>query len=200
MDALVVHHGVEQLGESACLRGRVLGLQSEAGEAHRLSLAEQFLDPFPRWVDLDPITGAGGDEGAAARVFLDAQLEALRPLHHLDELVLVERKADVVDAGEVPLPGLDDDVDGAALELREAQPKAEPVELLPWHAGLEMGLLVPDPPITRDELEAELGDVARLDVAHIARHQVVVEELHAVYARPWCCCTTCGSAQTGRRC
>src|SRR5512132_2858671 len=63
-----------------------------------------------------------------------------------------------------------------------------------------MGLLVADPPITRDELEAELGDVARLDVAHLTRHQVVVEELHAAYARPWCCCTTCGSAQTGRRC
>ena len=151
-------------------------------------------------MDLDPVAGAGGDEGAAARVLLDTQLEPLCAFHHLDELVLVERKADVVDAREVPLPGLDDDVDGAPLELRQAQAKAEPVELLPRHAGFEVRLLVADPAVPRDELEAELGDVACLDVAHLARHQVVVEELHAIYARPWCCCTTSGSARTGRRC
>ena len=167
---------------------------------HRLSLGEEVIDPFPRRVDLDPIAGAGRDEGAAAWVLLDAQLEALCSLHYFDEFVLVEREADVVDAGEVPLPRLDDDVDCAALELRQTQPKADSVELLPGHPRLEVRLFVADPAVPRDELEAELGDVARLDIPHLAGHQVVVEELHAIYARPWCCCTTSGSARTGRRC
>jgi glyoxylase I family protein len=76
------------------------------------------------------------------------------------------------------LARLDDDVDGAALELGEAQAKAQLVELLPRDARLVMRLLVADPPVARHELEAELGDVARLHVPHLARHEVVVEELH----------------------
>jgi hypothetical protein len=32
--------------------------------------------------------------------------------------------------------------------------------------------------VARDEVEAELADVPRLDLAHAARHQVVVEEVH----------------------
>ena len=106
----------------------------------------------------------------------------------------------MVDAREVPLARLDDDIDGAAFELRQAQAKAEAVELFPRHAGLEMRLLVADPAVACDEVEAELGDVARLDIAHLARHQVIVEEVHGIYARHWCCCTTSGSARTGRRC
>src|SRR6185437_2414862 len=200
VDAAFVDDRVEQLRKSACLRGRVLGLQPQAREAHRLALAEQVLDPFPRRVDLDPIARAGGDEGAPAWVLLDAQLVALCAFHYLDELVLVEREADVVDAGQIPLPRLDDDVDGSSLELGQPQSKSLPVELLPRHAGLEVRLLVADPAVARDELEAELRGVACLDLAHLARHQVVVEELHGIYARPWCCCTTCGSARTGPRC
>ena len=36
-----------------------------------------------------------------------------------------------------------------------------------------------DAAVPRDEVEAELADVARLDLAHLARDEVVVEELHA---------------------
>ena len=94
------------------------------------------------------------------------------------ELVVVERHAEVVDARQRPLARLDDDVDRAALELREPVPEALPLELLPRDAGLEVHLVLADPPVARDQPEAELAQVARLDVAHVARHQVVVEELH----------------------
>ena len=59
--------------------------------------------------------------------------------------------------GSVPLPGLDDDVDRAALELGEAQLEAEPVELLPGDARLVARVLVADAPVAGDELEAELA-------------------------------------------
>jgi hypothetical protein len=32
--------------------------------------------------------------------------------------------------------------------------------------------------MSRDELEPELADVPGLDLAHLARHEVVVEEVH----------------------
>ena len=57
-------------------------------------------------------------------MLLDAQLELVGPRERRGEVVLVEREPDVVDARQVPLPRLDDDVDGAALELREAQLEA----------------------------------------------------------------------------
>jgi hypothetical protein len=38
-------------------------------------------------------------------------------------------------------------------------------------------LILADPPVARDEPEAELGQVARLDLAHVAGHQVVVEKV-----------------------
>ena len=53
---------------------------------------------------------------------LDAQLLRDGAVDDVGELVLVERKPEVVDARQIPLPGLDDDVDGAALEL--GQPAA----------------------------------------------------------------------------
>jgi hypothetical protein len=46
------------------------------------------------------------------------------------------------------------------------------------HPGLERGQILADPPVARHEVEAELADVARLDLAHAARHKVVVEEVH----------------------
>jgi cytochrome c oxidase assembly factor CtaG len=42
-------------------------------------------------------------------------------------------------------------------------------------------VLVPDAAVARDELERELAEVASLDLAHPARHEVVVEELHGPY-------------------
>src|SRR5262249_12084992 len=111
-----------------------------------------------------------------------------------------EREADVVDARQVPLARLDDHVDGAALELGEPEPESEAVELVPGDAGLEIRLLVADPPVARDELETQLRDVTRLAVADLARHQVVVEELHGIYARRSCCCFTEESPRPRRRC
>ena len=50
---------------------------------------------------------------------------------HRLELVLVERDAEVVDAGDPPVARLDDDVHRAALELRQAQLEPLLVELAP---------------------------------------------------------------------
>ena len=79
---------------------------------------------------------------------------------------------------------LDDDVDRAPLELREPQLEPVAVELLPRDAGLERDVLVADPAVARDQVEAELADVARLDVAQLARDEVVVEELHVPLVLP----------------
>ena len=93
------------------------------------------------------------------------------------ELVVVERHAEVVDARQRPLARLDDDVDRAALELGEPVLEALLLELLPGDAGLEVHLVLADPPVARDQPEAELAQVARLDVTDVARYQVVVEQL-----------------------
>ena len=53
-----------------------------------------------------------------------------------------------------------------------------PVELLPGDAGLDRDVLVVDPPVAGDQVEAELADVAGLDVEDLGRHEVVVEEAH----------------------
>ena len=51
-------------------------------------------------------------------------------------------------------------------------------ELLPRDPGLEVHLVLADAPVPRHEVEAELRQVARLDLADVARHKVVVEEIH----------------------
>src|SRR5207302_9662083 len=114
---------------------------------------------------------------------LDPQVSHLRARERGDEVVLVERKAQVVDAGEIPLPRLDDDVDGAALELRQAELEADLVELLPAVPGLERGELLADPAVSRDQAEAELGEVAGLHLPYLRRHQVIVEEDHGRQTR-----------------
>ena len=58
-------------------------------------------------------------------------------------------------------------------------PEALLLELVPRDPGLEVNLVLADPPVARDQLEAELAEVARLDLPHVARHQVVVEEVHS---------------------
>ena len=78
---------------------------------------------------------------------LHAELELSARRRALLEVVLVEREAEMVDARELPLAGLHDDVHAAALELREAQLEAAPVELLPRGAGLERGQVVRDPAV-----------------------------------------------------
>src|SRR5262249_51368973 len=90
----------------------------------------------------------------------------------------VEREAEVVDPRQRPLAGLHDDVDRAELELGEPELEAERVELGPGDSGLVRREVLADAPMARNEVEAELADVARLDFANPARHQVVVEEMH----------------------
>ncbi len=53
-------------------------------------------------------------------MLLDAEAGRLRALERRLELVVVEREPEMVDARQLPLARLDDDVDGAELELRQA--------------------------------------------------------------------------------
>ena len=116
-------------------------------------------------MQLDAVAGARRDERAPAAVLLDAQLELGRAREHRREVVLVERDPDVVDARQVPLPRLDDDVDRAALELAEPQLEAVAGRAPPRRRRARRRVLVADPPVARDELEAELAEVAGLDLA-----------------------------------
>ena len=50
--------------------------------------------------------------------------------------------------------------------------------------GLDRDVLVADPPVAGDELEAELADVARLDVAELRGDEVVVEQVHQASSVP----------------
>ena len=109
---------------------------------------------------------------------LDAQLLLDGAVDDVRELVLVERQPEMVDAGQLPLAGLDDDVDRAALELGQAELEADLVELLPRDAGLERLVLLADPAVPRDEAERELAEVPRLHLADARGDEVVVEELH----------------------
>ena len=118
---------------------------------------------------LEPVAGVRGDERAAAAVLLDAQVPVRRTCEHSLELVLVERHTDVVDPRDPPVAGLHDDVHRAALELREAKLEPVAVELLPGDARLDRDVVVADPAVAGDELEAEPADVAGLDVAELAR-------------------------------
>ena len=128
---------------------------------------------------LEPVARVRGDERAPAAVLLDAQVPLRRPPEHRLEVVLVERDAEVVDARDPPVTRLHDDVDRAALELRQPELEAVVVELLPRHARLDRHVLVADPAVAGDEVEAELAEIARLDLAQLAGHEVVVEEVHA---------------------
>src|SRR3954447_6867911 len=88
----------------------------------------------------------------------------------------------MVDARQLPLSRLDDDVDRPPLELGEAQLEASCVEVIPRVAGLVRDGLLPDAPVASDEVEPELADVAALELADFARHEVVVEDLHGSLA------------------
>ena len=131
-------------------------------------------------MDLEAVPGRGGDERPPAAVLLHAAPEERGAREHLAELALLEREADVVDPGHLPVPRLDDDVDRAALELGEPKPEADPVELLPRRPRLVRRGLLAEAAVTGDEREAELGEIALLDLPHLARDQVVVEEVHGL--------------------
>ena len=51
-------------------------------------------------------------------MLLHAQLAYLRARQRRDEVLFVEREPEVVDARQLPLAGLDDDIHGAPLDLR----------------------------------------------------------------------------------
>jgi hypothetical protein len=70
------------------------------------------------------------------------------------------------------------DVHGAFLELGEAELEAHRVELVPGDSGFVRGELLADAAVARDEVERELADVARFDLADPARDEVIVEKLH----------------------
>ena len=168
----------EDLRERDGLLLRILRAQVELAEPQLVDVAEEVLDPVPRRVDLEPVPGFRGDERPLAGVVLDLQPEVGGPLERLREAVVVEGDADVVDARVLPVARLEDDVDGAAGELDEPQAEAHRVELLPRRARLEPlgGLALPAVPA--EEAEAELAEVTGLEEPHLARHEVVVEELH----------------------
>ena len=149
-------------------------------EPQAVAALEQVVDPVARRVQLEPVAGIRRDERAPAAVLLHTQLGRFRPRERALELLLVEREPEMVDARQRPLPGLDDDVDRAELELRETQLEARshraPSTTRPASYDVRSS---PIRPCRAIEVEAELADVARLDFAHPARDEVVVEEMHA---------------------
>src|SRR5438874_7006980 len=178
-DGVVAHLGAEDVSQRPGLRLGLVRAQLQLRQRENFALPQQVLDPVARRVDLEPVAGIGGDERAAAAVLLHAEVPLSGAGKHVVELILVEGHADVVDARHAPVTRLHDHVHCAALELREAELEAVAVELLPRDAGLEGDMVVADPPVARDEVETELADVACLDCAQLARHEVVVEEVHA---------------------
>ena len=109
---------------------------------------------------------------------LDLEAEIGGALERLGEAVVVERDADVVDARVLPVARLEDDVHGSARELDEAEPEADRVELLPRCPGLEPLGGLAAPAVAAEEAKAELAQVPGFQEPDLARHEVVVEELH----------------------
>src|SRR5207248_5520169 len=138
---------VEQARQRGRLRLGIVGEQVQLGEPQVAGLREQLLDPVARRMQLEPVADAGRDEGPPAAVLLDPQLPPLRLRDRGEELLLVERETEMVHAWQRPLPRLDDDVDGAALELRQPELEAQAVELLPRRPLLERGRLLADPAV-----------------------------------------------------
>ena len=178
LDRGVLGRDVEQVGERDSLLARVVGEQPQLRDPELVRRLEHVLEPLARRVHLEPVTGVRRDERPPAAVLLDAELLVDRPLDHGEELVLVERESEVVDARELPLARLDDDVDGAALELAQTVLEADLLEVVPRRPGLVGDDVLADPPVPRDQLESELADVARLPLRHLARDEVVVKQLH----------------------
>jgi hypothetical protein len=110
-------------------------------------------------------------------VILDLEAELAGTVDDRLVRVLVERDPEMVDARDVPVPRLEDDVDGSAGELDEAEPESDRVEILPGRARLEPLRALALPAVAADELEAELAEVPALEEADLARDQVVMEQM-----------------------
>ena len=93
------------------------------------------------------------------------------------ELVLVEHEPEVVDARRWPLTRLDDDVHRpfSSSVSRSLNPSRRARARRP---GLVGGELLPDAAVARNQVECELADVPRFDLADAAGDEVIVEELH----------------------
>src|SRR6476660_775199 len=175
---------VEDRRQSLRRRDGIVGLQVQLGQPELVPLREQLVDPLARRMELEPVTGVRGDERPPAAVLLHAQVVPLGARERRLELVLVEHEPHVVDPRGRPLARLDDHVDRALLELAQPQLEAQRVELGPRDARLVRGEVLADPPVTGDEVERELADVASLDLPDAARDQVIVEELHRATREP----------------
>src|SRR5690348_509897 len=169
---------VEQLRDRLRLPLGVVRLQVELGETEAVRLAEQLVDPVAGRMQLEPVARVRRHEGAPPTVLLHPELGLLGTAERALELVVVEGETEVVDAGQRPLSRLHDDVDGAELELREAELEPGFVQLGPRHPRLERLEVLADAAVPRDEVESELADIARLDLADAARDEVVVEQVH----------------------
>ena len=143
-----------------------------------VGVLERLLDPVARRVHLQAEARFRRDEGPLARMILNLEIELGRPLDRLVVSVLIECDAEMVDPRPLPVARLDNDVDGSLGELDEAKPEPLLLELLPRDAGLEPERSLAHPAVTADQLEAEPADVPRLHEPHLARDEVVVEELH----------------------
>src|SRR5436309_15761631 len=115
-------------------------------------------------MELHPVAGVRRHERPPTAVLLNAQVAQLRARERGHELVLVQREPEVIDSRQLPLAWLHDDVDCSAFELRQPKLEAHAVEVLPPVAGLERRQLFADAAVPRDELEAQLPDVPRLDL------------------------------------
>ena len=129
-------------------------------------------------MQLEPVTRARRDERPPCAVLLDPQLELVGAHERCGEVLLFEHHAEVVDSREVPLAGLYDHVHRTALDLGKAELEADRVQLLPRDTRLVAAVLLLDAAVARNELEAEFREVPGLDLAHFARDEVIVEELH----------------------
>src|SRR3954470_11867477 len=168
----------EDFLERARLRLRVVGLEVQFGKAEAVVLLEQLLDPVPGRMQLEPVAGVRRDERPPDAVLLHAELRLIGACKRDLELLFVERKPEMVDAGKRPLTRLHDDVHRPELELREPQLEADRIELRPRHPRLVGREVLADAAVPGDQVEAKFADVARLDFAHAARHEVIVEEVH----------------------
>src|SRR5690348_10993647 len=116
-------------------------------------------------MELEPVAGVRRNERPTTAMLLHAEVVPLGARERRVELVLVEHEPEVVDARCRPLARLDDDVDGAFLELGEPELEPHRVELAPGHPRLVGCEVLADPSMPGDEIERELADVASLDLA-----------------------------------
>src|SRR2546421_9518723 len=106
-------------------------------EVQLRGVGQELVEPLARRMKLQPVARVRGDERATSTVLLHPQVPHFGPCERRDEVVLVQREPEVVDARQLPLAGLDDDVHGPALELGQTELEAHPVEVLPAVPGLE---------------------------------------------------------------